>query len=158
MTSVSRYDQRTAPRPTPHHTLILRPAFALVSMKLTLNSRALASPSSIETCLCRCRAVLCDRDRGRARLGRAGYAPYAWSDHTRLYFTASLPGCIPHLLSTRSVLLPTRKMITSLPLSVRTSWIHRAVLRKDCRSASHTPTLIEQRLAGTSSWQAGTYL
>lgn len=40
-----------------------------------------------------------------------------------------------HLLSMRSVLLPTRKMMTSLPRSARTSWIQRAVLRNDCRSA-----------------------
>ena len=32
-------------------TLMLKPAFALVSMNMTLNSRALASPSSIDTCL-----------------------------------------------------------------------------------------------------------
>lgn len=32
-------------------TLMLKPAFALVSMNITLNSRALASPSSIDTCL-----------------------------------------------------------------------------------------------------------
>lgn len=41
-----------------------------------------------------------------------------------------------YLLSTRSVLLPTRTIITSLPLSVRTSSIHLAVLRKDCRPNS----------------------
>lgn len=41
-----------------------------------------------------------------------------------------------YLLSTRSVLLPTRTIITSLPLSVRTSSIHFAVLRKDCRPNS----------------------
>ena len=34
------------------------------------------------------------------------------------------------------VLLPTRTTMTSLPRSVRTSSIHRAVFRKDCRSAS----------------------
>ena len=32
-------------------TLILKPAFALVSMNMTLKSRALASPSSMDTCL-----------------------------------------------------------------------------------------------------------
>ena len=32
-------------------TLMLKPALALVSMNMTLNSRALASPSSIDTCL-----------------------------------------------------------------------------------------------------------
>jgi len=32
-------------------TFILNPAFALVSMNMTLSSRAFASPSSIETCL-----------------------------------------------------------------------------------------------------------
>lgn len=30
---------------------MLNPAFALVSMNITFNSRALASPSSIDTCL-----------------------------------------------------------------------------------------------------------
>ena len=40
-----------------------------------------------------------------------------------------------HLLSTRSVLLPTRTMMTSLPRSFRTSSIHRTVLRNDCLSA-----------------------
>ena len=44
---------------------------------------------------------------------------------------------VPHLLSTRSVLLPTRTTMTSLPRSVRTSSIHRAVFRKDCRSTGH---------------------
>ncbi len=37
------------PRPTP--TLMLSPAFADVSMKFTFSSRALASPSSMDTCL-----------------------------------------------------------------------------------------------------------
>jgi hypothetical protein len=37
-----------------------------------------------------------------------------------------------HLLSTRSVLFPTSTMITSLPLSVRTSSIHFEVFKKDC--------------------------
>lgn len=40
-----------------------------------------------------------------------------------------------HRLSTRSVLLPTSTMITSLPRSFRTSSIHRSVFRNDCRSA-----------------------
>ena len=35
-------------------TLMLNPALALVSMNMTLNSRALASPSSMETCLRPC--------------------------------------------------------------------------------------------------------
>jgi hypothetical protein len=34
-------------------TLMLNPALALVSMNITPNSRALASPSSMETCLLR---------------------------------------------------------------------------------------------------------
>lgn len=38
-------------------------------------------------------------------------------------------------LSTKSVLLPTKTMMTSLPRSVLTSSIHRAVFRKDWRSA-----------------------
>ena len=95
-------------------TLILSPAFALVSMKLTLNSRALASPSSIETCL--------HVDVGQGEL--------PVSMHATVLSAAGLA----HLLSTRSVLFPTRKMMTSLPRSVRTSEIHRAVFRKDCRS------------------------
>jgi hypothetical protein len=33
--------------------LMLNPALALVSMNITPNSRALASPSSMETCLSR---------------------------------------------------------------------------------------------------------
>jgi hypothetical protein len=37
-----------------------------------------------------------------------------------------------NLLSTRSVLFPTSTMITSLPLSVRTSSIHLDVFKKDC--------------------------
>jgi len=32
-------------------TLMLKPALALVSINITLNSRALASPSSMDTCL-----------------------------------------------------------------------------------------------------------
>jgi len=31
---------------------MLKPAFALVSMNMTFKSRALASPSSTDTCLC----------------------------------------------------------------------------------------------------------
>ena len=58
-------------------------------MNMTFSSRALASPSSIDTCR----------------------------------------------LSTRSVLLPTSTMITSLPRSARTSSTHRWMLRKDWRSA-----------------------
>uniref|UniRef100_A0A7C8YFI2 Uncharacterized protein n=1 Tax=Opuntia streptacantha TaxID=393608 RepID=A0A7C8YFI2_OPUST len=38
--------------------LILNPAFALVSMNITPKSRALLSPSSIETCLLSTRSVL----------------------------------------------------------------------------------------------------
>jgi len=38
-------------RPRRRRTLMLNPAFALVSMKLTASSRALASPSSSDTCL-----------------------------------------------------------------------------------------------------------
>lgn len=37
-----------------------------------------------------------------------------------------------YLFSTRSVLLPTSTMITSLPRSVRTSSIHFEVFKKDC--------------------------
>jgi hypothetical protein len=49
-----------------------------------------------------------------------------------------------HLLSSRSVLLPTRKIMTSLPRSVRTSWIHRAVLMNEERSApmAHTHSML----------------
>ena len=36
---------------SPARTLMLKPAFALVSMNMTLKSRAFASPSSIDTCL-----------------------------------------------------------------------------------------------------------
>lgn len=39
-------------------------------------------------------------------------------------------------LSTRSVLLPTSTMMTSLPRSARTSSTHRWMLRKDCRPAT----------------------
>ena len=39
-----------------------------------------------------------------------------------------------HLLSTRSVLFPTRTIITSVPRSVRTSSIHFDVFKNDCRS------------------------
>ena len=41
----------TSHQPPEGTTLMLKPAFALVSMNMTLNSRALASPSSMETCL-----------------------------------------------------------------------------------------------------------
>ena len=95
---------------------MLNPAFALVSMNMTLNSRALASPSSIDTCLPDTR-ISTELDTSLCSLHLAD--------------TAGL-----HLLSTRSVLLPTRTTMTSLPRSVRTSSIHRAVLRKVCRPAT----------------------
>ena len=44
-------------------------------------------------------------------------------------------GSSTHLLSTKSVLFPTRTTMTSLPRSVRTSSIQRAVLRNVCRPA-----------------------
>lgn len=43
-------------------------------------------------------------------------------------------GFCTHLLSARSVLLPTSMMITSLPLSVLTSSIHLEVCWKELRS------------------------
>lgn len=42
------YEKRISSR---EYTFILKPAFALVSINITLSSRALASPSSMETCL-----------------------------------------------------------------------------------------------------------
>lgn len=58
------------------------------------------------------------------------------------YWVCSCKGLIryrkqTHRLSTRSVLLPTSMMITSLPRSVRTSSTHRDVFENDCRSAIH---------------------
>nr|AFK36835.1 unknown [Lotus japonicus]AFK49361.1 unknown [Lotus japonicus] len=70
-------------------------------MNMIPNSRDLASPSSIETCL----------------------------------------------LSTRSVLFPTKTIITSLPRSVRTSSTHLLVFRNDCLLAtSYTITATEESL------------
>jgi hypothetical protein len=37
--------------PSWRNTFMLKPALALVSINMTLSSRALASPSSMETCL-----------------------------------------------------------------------------------------------------------
>jgi len=59
-----------------------------------------------------------------------------------------------HLLSTRSVLFPTRTMITSLPRSVLTSSIQRTVFRKDCLSASAAITRQKQPLLHEPRWEA----
>ena len=116
---------------------MLKPALALVSMNSTPNSRALASPSSMDTCLWEARPpkVPCEshwspwnaRVRGsdlRVFYGGGG----ATDDALRRART--------YRLSTRSVLFPTSTMMTSLPRSVRTSSTQRAVLRKEVRSAS----------------------
>lgn len=68
--------------------LILKPAFALLSMNMMLSLEARSSPSSTDTCL----------------------------------------------FSERSVLLPTRTTMTSLPRSFLTSSIHFEVFRKEARS------------------------
>lgn len=152
------------PLPTPTKpTLMLKPAFALVSMKLTDSSRALLSPSSSDTCLTRyaeggreTKVRPGEKDRQSSDCVSAtrgccrcffSVCPYPHSSHFKLPAPQTLPlklantsnqaathAAVTHRLSTRSVLLPTRKMITSLPRSVRTSWIHRTVLRNDWRS------------------------
>lgn len=48
---VGRQQESPSSEAQPKLTLMLRPAFALVSMKCTLHSLALPSPSSIDTCL-----------------------------------------------------------------------------------------------------------
>jgi hypothetical protein len=68
-------------------------------------------------------------------------SPFAKSVHDTKHHKQCRTNCIlesPFLrLSTRSVLLPTSMMITSLPRSVRTSSTQRDVLKNDCRSAIH---------------------
>jgi len=59
-----------------------------------------------------------------------------------------------HRLSSRSVLFPTRKMITSPPRSVRTSWIHRTVLRNDARSAVGVAARGGRAGGGGVGWRA----
>lgn len=166
-------------------TLILKPAFALVSMNITLNSRALASPSSIDTCLdmtsfhkgfeevewAMWGKITCHLPPEQIPHNMNSHVPHEvgkmhhvmptpcfsqpvlqylyreamwvcaeWAQQSscksrRWVQKWSFVGCRGgHLLSTRSVLLPTRTMMTSLPLSVRTSSIQRAVFTKDCRS------------------------
>lgn len=80
--------------------LILKPAFALVSINIISCSLALCSPSSTETCL---RSI---------------------TRKIELY----------HLLSAKSVLLPTNIITTSVPRSALTSSIHFAVFKKEVRS------------------------
>lgn len=112
--------------------LMLKPAFALVSMNITPYSRAFASPSSMETWLQKSRG---ERTRGS---GTGGGAPprsrrRATSSGTRRLRPRR--GGAPHRFSTRSVLFPTSMTMTSLPRSVRTSSIQRAVFRNDVLSA-----------------------
>ena len=71
-----------------NNALILKPAFALLSINIIPSFEDRSSPSSTDTCR----------------------------------------------LSDKSVLLPTRTMITSFPLSFLTSSIHFDVLRNDARS------------------------
>lgn len=86
--------------------LTLCPAFADVSMNITLNSWARFSASSVVTCL--------------------GY------NVRKIVTYGRFPA---HLLSFKSVLLPTNTMITSFPRSARTSSTHLEVFWKDARSS-----------------------
>jgi len=106
----------------PHQnlTLMLKPAFALVSMNMTFNSFALLSPSSVDTCL------------SRTRQNWSRTCKLALNKPTNKLESSNHDG---HLVSTRSVLFPTSTIITSPPLSVRTSSIHFEVFKKDCLSA-----------------------
>lgn len=119
-------------------TLILNPAFALVSINITPNSLAFPSPSSIETCLLSHQndininfdatiLYLINKIHIRQKIkGRKSIR----SNHTEVLFFLHY-----YLLSTRSVLFPTSTIITSPPRSVRTSSIHLEVFKNDCLSA-----------------------
>lgn len=119
---------------------MLNPAFALVSMNKAPNSRALLSPSSIETCLLNHQEQpylkkfnQIDEAIFRICLGLASLSLF-------------------YLLWTRSVLLPTRAMMTWLPLSARTSSIHLEVLINDCLSASLQELLSTEDRTRQVSW------
>jgi hypothetical protein len=74
-------------------TLMLKPALALVSINITLYSRALASPSSIDTCL----------------LSRQGAIELSLKEQCQ-QASRRFSGRHAYLLSTRSVLLPAGRL------------------------------------------------
>ena len=160
---------------------MLKPAFALVSMNMTLNSLAFPSPSSIETCLhwqfrpdesllevllkaehdCnhslkKLLPITGIQDSGGAGCSLEALKPtYMIVFADRIFSDIADVGTVVggtnersrmYLLSTRSVLLPTSTMMTSLPLSARTSSIHLAVLTKDCLSAKQAESLRHQQM------------
>ena len=105
--------------------LTLQPVLALVSMNMTFSSLALCSPSSIMICL--------QEEKKKKKTGGQTSA----SRRRRLIYSSPTGRCFrvkktltaaerkrAHLFSSRSVLLPTSMMMTSLPLSVLTSSIH----------------------------------
>jgi len=100
----------------------LYPAFALVSINITPNSLAFFSPSSVETCLDKRGAFLRKRVNPRRNIQRKKNPK-------------------KNLLSLRSVLFPTKTMITSLPLSARTSSIHLNTAENELRPAHEVDTL-----------------
>lgn len=94
----------------------LWPAFALVSMNITLYSRDFFSPSSMDTCLV-----------NKSEDEQINLMPCQM-------VLENLPRLLTHLLSFKSVLLPTNTIITSFPLSARTSSIHFVVFINEFRS------------------------
>lgn len=117
-------------------TLILNPAFALVSINMTPNSLALPSPSSIDTCLLSHQNGIIKPKINHIIVSTTFTTSSGAEEEQVLTQTMEHCSSCTYLLSTRSVLLPTRTMITSPPRSVRTSSIHLEVFKNDCLSAS----------------------
>lgn len=170
--------------------LILNPALALVSMNMTPYSRALVSPSSMDTCLRERRtergghgedatgeegvrastAFFDSKDGEGANTGGENIASGGTRERRRNFSDSIMrygrgarrsgmrrawqlkQGSLSHRFSTRSVLLPTSMIMTSLPRSVLTSSIHLAVFKNEVLSANdvtrsvHTLALIRGRV------------
>lgn len=105
--------------------LTLQPVLALVSMNMTFSSLALCSPSSIMICLQEKKKE--KKNGGQTSASRRRRLIYSaltgWCFRVKKTLTAA-ERKHAHLFSSRSVLLPTSMMMTSLPLSVLTSSIH----------------------------------
>ena len=108
--------------------LTLQPVLALVSMNMTFSSLALCSPSSIMICLQeKKKKKNKQKNGGQTSASRRRQLIYSaltgWRFRVKKTLTAA-ERKHAHLFSSRSVLLPTSMMMTSLPLSVLTSSIH----------------------------------
>ena len=116
--------------------LNIESCFWLVSINMTPNSLALPSPSFIDTCLLSHQNGIIKPKINHIIVSTTFTTSSGAEEEQVLTQTMEHCSSCTYLLSTRSVLLPTRTMITSPPRSVRTSSIHLEVFKNDCLSAS----------------------